>query len=380
MGVKVRISHGKIFLDIYTAGRRKWESTGLSVSTNPRQQKEVMQLAEIIRSKRETQIVAAKYNIPDPIAHKKTLYAYMSEYAKNLPKKHPVRYSLTHLEKYPGGKVVKLSEINPLWIENYRNYLIKDCGIGMTTASNYFKGLRQTLNKAVRENVITTNPSSMAKCIKKSDPNRVFLTEEELQQLGKTPPPPSPDGEEVKKAFIFSCYTGLRISDLKTLKWKHLIHTESETKLLKRQKKTKDNLYNLIPGSAWTLLATKPNQDPETYVFHHLASIQSSCNQLLAKWGENAGINRRISWHVARRTFAMRLLENGVDIYTISKLLGHTSITTTVAYLKLSSKLSKMAIENVKEIKTSDSESHPPDPSVHNSQTDDSETQKPLNP
>jgi integrase len=355
MGVKIRISHGKIFLDIYFAGNRRWESTGLSVSTNQKQQKEVMLLAEIIRSKRETQIVAEKYNIIDPVKGKKTLFAYTEEYTKTLPKKHPVRNSLAHLKNYPGGTTVKLSEINPTWVENYRDYLIKDCKLGMTTASNYFKSLRQTLYKAVRENILPKNPASMIKGIKKADPDRIFLNEDELKNLGKTATPPDPNNREIKKAFIFSCYTGLRISDIKTLKWKHLLHTESETKLLKRQKKTKDNLDNPIPESAWKLLNDELPHDPESPVFPHLAHVKSACSQLLAKWGVKAGITRRISWHVARRTFAMRMLEAGADIYTVAKLLGHKDIKTTLVYLKMSSKISKAAIKNIEEIKMNDS-------------------------
>jgi site-specific recombinase XerD len=378
MGVKLRISHGKIFLDIYMAGRRKWESTGLSVSSVPQQQKEIMRLAEIIRSKRETQIVSEKYNILNLTSGKTTLYTYITKYAQTLSKNHPLRTSIKHLENYPGGKAVKITEITPAWVENYRTYLLQDCKLGKTAASNYFNCLRQTLNKAVRENIITRSPATAIKPIKRSDPDRIFLTEPELQKLGSTPPPKN-HGTEIKRAFIFSCYTGLRISDIKTLKWKHIHHTDTETRLAKRQQKTDNHIYNPITEDAWKLLNYQ-GEDPESPVFTHLGSVTSDCRNILTEWGTNAKLNKKVSWHVARRTFAMRLLETGTDLYTISKLLGHTDIKTTQAYLKVSLYLEKSAISNIREIKISDSETPQPSPSTHNQPPGDSETQNTPSP
>jgi site-specific recombinase XerD len=373
MGVNIRINKGKIFLDIYVTGHRHWESTGLSVSTDPRQQKEVMKLAEIIRSKRETQIVASKYDLTDPIACRKTLYLYMSEYAKTCSKKHPIHFALKHLEEYPGGTTIKIPEITSSWVDKYRTYLTKDRKLEASTASNYFNSLRQTLNKAVRENIIPKNPAT-GMHIKQSEPHRIFLSEDELQVLGRTPALEK-NTIEVKKAFIFSCYTGLRISDMRTLKWSHLNHTETETILTKRQQKTENNIENPIPVSAWNLINDGNEHPPQDYVFPHLASLKSEDSYTLQKWASQAKISKHISWHVARRTFAMRLLENGTDIYVISKLLGHTNITTTQKYLKMSIKLSKKAINSIGEIKISDSEEHPPSQPIHNQPNNDSETQ-----
>jgi integrase len=383
MGVKIRISHGKIFLDIYFAGKRKWESTGLSVSPVPRQQKEVMRLAEIIRSKRETQIISERYNILDPIPGKETLHSYISKYAKNTVRTDPVRSSIKHLEKYPGGKNIRISEITPNWVENYRSYLIHDCGIGKTSASNYFNALRRVLNKAVRENIIPKSPASTIKPIKKQDPKRIFLSENELQNLGKTPPPKGRRNanNEIKKAFIFSCYTGLRISDIRTLKWKHISHTEretvtgtiTETKIKKYQKKTDGYLDVPITNDAWELLNYE-NNPPESPVFPSLAASRYNYDITLRKWGESSGLNENLSWHIARRTFAMRLLESGTDIYTISRLLGHTNIITTQKYLKTSYYLENNAVLNIKEIEISDSKSDPPLSPDPNPPCNDSDT------
>jgi site-specific recombinase XerD len=354
MGVKIRISHGKIFLDIYNAGNRHWESTGLSVSSDPRQQKEVMSLAEIIRSKRETQLVSEKYNLTDPIASKKTLHSYYSEHIKKITKKTPLKSSLLHLEKYPGGTAIKLSEITHTWARNYLDYLSKDCNLEITTAATYFSHLKQILFKAVRDNIILKNPAALIRCPKKHGQNKVFFDDEELQLIGKTAML-CKNGAEIKKAFIFSCYTGLRISDIKTLKWKHITHTGTKTTLSKQQVKTRRNLDNPVPESAWKLIENEGPHDPEDYIFPYLSSIKSDCHDQLTKWGKKAGISKNLTWHVARRTFALSLLESGADIYTVSKMLGHTSIKTTLDYLKLSTKLSKTAVNNIPEIKLADS-------------------------
>jgi integrase len=379
MGVKIRISHGKIFLDVYVPGHRKWESTGLSVSSDPRQQKEVMRLAEVLRSKREVQIVTGTYNLIDHIKNKQTLYSYAKEYAKKLGKGHALHYALKHLKNYPGGETIKLSEITTDWVENYKDYLVKDCEIKSSTASLYMTSLKQTLNKAVRENLILKNPAKNISPIKTIEPERVFLSDEQLEKLGKSQVP-GKHGPEIKKAFIFSCYTGLRISDIKTLKWGEIHHSATETRLIKRLQKTKSVLDNPIPNASWELIDTKQDHDPDEFVFPSLASKITRFPAILAEWGERSKVGARISWHVARRTFALRMLDAGADIYTVSKLLVHKKVSTTQKYLRLSPKLSKAAVGNIKEIKISDSEDPPPDPTTHSLPYNDSETQTSPNP
>jgi integrase len=99
-------------------------------------------------------------------------------------------------------------------------------------------------------------------------------------------------------------------------------------------------------------------------VFPHLSKLAGSAPTTLSKLAKNAGITKKVSWHVARRSFALSLLENGTDIFTVSKLLGHAKIETTLVYLKLSNALIQKASKAVPAINVSGLEWHPPEPST----------------
>jgi integrase len=349
MGVKIRKNRGKIYLDIYLKGSRQWESTGLTITSDQKQNKEVMRLAEILRSKRETQLVAGEYNLLDPVKGKDTLYSYMEKTVETLTKRHPMRWTLIHLEKFPGGKIVKLSEITPAWVEKFKEYLLQSKDIGSTTAYNYLKAVKQALNKAVRENIIPKNPAILVQPIKKNEPDRVFLNREEITSISKTPET-EPIKIEVKKAFLFSCLTGIRVSDIKTLKWENIDHTADRTQIIKRQKKTGTKIYNPIQNGAWKIIDDKIQHNPEDNVFPLMAASKDDNTRHLAALGEKTKLSKRITWHVARRTFAVITLENGGDLYAVSKLLGHSNINTTTAYLKLTATMTKRVLDSLPEI------------------------------
>jgi site-specific recombinase XerD len=353
MGVKIRKSRGKLYLDIYEKGSRKWEATGLSVSSDPKQNKDVTRLAEIIRSKRETQLVSGEYGLLDPVEGRKSLYEYMAEFAKTTIKKHPMRRAVYYLGEYPGGRSIKLAEVTSAWIEKYREYLLRHKDIGATTAANYFRSIKQILNKAARENIIPRNPGTSIKHIPKPEPDRIFLNSEEVRVLSKTPVSGARGTEakeEVKKAFLFACLTGLRVSDLKTLTWGNIEHTEKGAEIIKRQQKTQNKIYNPMSENAWKMINDNSIHNYTEPVFPWLSKAQGAYGNHLAKWGERAKLGKRVSWHVARRTFAIMALENGADIYTVSKLLGHKNIATTLVYLKMTDKLSRGAVDALPKI------------------------------
>jgi site-specific recombinase XerD len=353
MGVKIRKNRGKIYLDIYFKGFRKWESTGLTITPDQKQNKEVMRLAEILRSKRETQLVAGEYNLTDPIKGKDTLYSYIEKTLETLAERHPMRWTLMHLDKFPGGKVIRLSEVTPAWVEKFKEYLLQNKNIGSTTAYNYLKAIKQVLNKAVRENIIPKNPANSVQSIKKGEPDRVFLNREEVTAISKIPVT-EPVETEIKKAFLFSCLTGIRVSDIKTLKWENIEHTADRTQIIKRQKKTGTKIYNPVQDGAWKIIDDKTQHNQEDSVFPIMAASKYDNARHLTALGEKAKLPKRLTWHVARRTFAVITLENGGDLYTVSKLLGHSSISTTMAYLKMTATMSKRVLDSLPEIDITD--------------------------
>jgi site-specific recombinase XerD len=360
MGVKIRVNKGKIFLDVYLKGSRKWEKTGLTVSKNIAQNKEVMKIAEVLRSRRETQLVTGENDMLDPIKSHNTLYAFMKNKIKNMHNRSP-QWALQYLEKFPGGKQIKLGEVSKAWIKKFKTFLLEETNLNQNTARNYFKAVKHILNQAVQENILPKNPATGEENIKFVEPDRVFLNWDEVNLFAKVKT--SSEMETgVKNAFLFACLTGIRLSDIKTLKWENLEHTSSGTKLVKRQKKTKTNIYNTIPDSAWKIACDNNPHLPSDPVFQYMNQKIGSSAGILSRLAKQSGITKRVSWHVARRSFAIKMLENGVDLFTVSKLLGHAKITTTIDYLKMTSALGQKAIETLPAINPSDSEWSQPEP------------------
>ncbi len=347
MGVKIREKSGHYYLDIYYHGLRQWEATGLSVSTDHEQNKEVLRLAEIMRSKRETQILTGELGILDKAGGKKSLYLYAQEVEKTKGSKSILKKALKYLEAFKGGKEIQLAQVNERWIENFQNYLLKDTGLKKITASKYAMEIRLVLNKAVRDNLIIRNPASSVRGISVLESDKLILSTEELQRLARVQIGGKLGGE-VRKGFLFCCFTGLRISDLKTLTWGDI--DRNPLQLKKRQEKTGRFVYIPLNTNAWALIDDGTLHNRKDLVFPLIGTTGTSTNQYLVAWAKKAEIDKQIGWHTARHTFATTALESGADFFTVSKLLGHTKTTTTAVYTKATDKLKREAVNALPEI------------------------------
>jgi site-specific recombinase XerD len=345
MSVKIRKKRGKLYLDIYTSGRRSWEALHLTLTTDKAQNKETMRLAEICRAKRELQVVSGEWGILDPGAEKKTLYLFAKEMADS--GKYAVRISsvLQWLEKYPGGKAVQISRINKKWLEGFQDFMLNH--LSRNTARNYILGIFQMLNKAVQDNIILRSPGREVEIIKKEESERVFLNIEEMQKLANIEAKTDQE-KDVKKAFIFACYTGLRVSDLITITWGNI--ERNPPQIVKSQKKTGVRVYIPLHKTARMVIEDDVLHEQGDLIFPWLDIIKNNRNLYLTRWADRANIGKAIGWHTARHTFAVKSLESGADIYTVSKLLGHTDITATQVYAKATDKMKREAVNALPEI------------------------------
>jgi len=195
------------------------------------------------------------------------------------------------------------------------------------------------LNKAERERIIIANPyrqidsSERPKTI---ESHREYLTMEELKLMLSTE-----CRESTKNAFMFSCFTGLRLSDLETLTWDNI----SNGCITKRQVKTTDIVRVPLSDNAKTFL---PERSGSEKVFDLID--RATLNTDIHKWAKKAGITKRVSFHTARHTFATLLLTSDVDLYTVSKLLGHKSIATTQIYADIIDKKRDEAVNMIPKI------------------------------
>ncbi|MAU17096.1 MAG: integrase [Muricauda sp.] len=252
------------------------------------------------------------------------------------------KYLKRFLQETRGQEDINLKQLNYKFITDFECYLIngpelqKGNRCNNNGAMKHLERLRKMVNLAVRLEWLDKDPfANYKKRYRKTE--RTFLTERELRLIEETTF--SGRGHErVKDTFLFSCYTGLAYGDVKALDVDHLrfgidgnlwIHTKREktdetvkVPLLPRAKqileKYKDCDERLVHGK---LLPVLSNQKTNVY----LKEITKAC-----------GIHKNISFHTARHTFATTVtLSNGVPIETVSKMLGHTKLSTTQIYARV---------------------------------------------
>jgi integrase len=136
----------------------------------------------------------------------------------------------------------------------------------------------------------------------------------------------------MKNAFLFSCLTGLRWSDIQKLKWSEVQKQGDGWRVTFRQQKTRGQEYLDISYQARNYLGQQGNPDERVFVGLKYSGWH---NIELQRWIMRAGITKNITFHCGRHTFAVLQLELNTDIYTVSKLLGHKELKTTQVYAKI---------------------------------------------
>lgn len=207
--------------------------------------------------------------------------------------------------------------------KNYGNALSEG------TIYTYYATLGTLFNNAIREHLITTNPlrDLMAhEKPKKPDTEREYLTMDEIKKLKVTPC----GNQQVKDAFLFACFTGLRIGDIEDMTWDMIRETSTGQEVATRQNKTRKYVYVPLTENALEYLP-KRHRGAKVWVL----CCRNEINKNIQRWVAKAGIKKHISFHCSRHTYATLLLTYGADLYTVSKLLGHSDVGVTQIYAKV---------------------------------------------
>ena len=348
MSVKLRTKNKRLYLDVYYNGSRKWEALKISLTDDRETYKEILKIAEICRAKRELQILSGAWGLKDPVGGNISLVSYLKKLQAKSGKarKDTISNTLVHLEKFSGGSVIQLRQITPAWIQKIQDYLKNDCGLKGSSAETYESTIRQAIKTALKENLIAADPSAGIKKIKRNEPDKVFLNTEELQKLAETELLTT-YGAVIKRAFLFACNTGLRISDIVSLTWGSIEYKPLQ--IIKRQEKTGQKVFIPLNDNAWRIINDGKIHNYTEPVFPELKNRIH--DRYLKIWANSAGVKKRIAWHTARHTFAVLSLESGADIYTVSKLLGHKDIKTTLVYAKATDKMKREAVNALPKLK-----------------------------
>lgn len=348
MGVKLRkrkLPSGKtqLYLDIYRFGSRRTEALGFSLDGDRFQNRETMRMAEEVRAKRELALQAEMHGLSGTHNRRASFIEFLeAEAEKRVAENTRLSWdaAIEQLRAFAGDSVV-FGDLSSVFFERFKDYLLGK--IAPSSAQMYFGRIKSGVIKAMKEGKLPNNPVSGI-TIKKSESLPVFLTLQEVEKLAQTACP----NATVKAAFLFSCFSGVRYSDVCRLTWENVRGDNIQFS----QRKTGGEELLPLSRQARDILAKQRNHvrsdrvkgEAEDGVVFPLPR-QSTVDKDLKRWAKRAGINKSVSFHKARHTFATLSLSAGVDIYTTSKLLGHKNLQTTQIYARVVDERKRQAVE-----------------------------------
>ncbi len=242
--------------------------------------------------------------------------------------------TLTLLKRFVNDSPIPFKDLNSKFCNDFKFFILNTPKEGQQvgkgnlsngTAAQYLSVFKAVLKQAFVEDLIKINLSSQVRGISVPRSRRDTLDMDEINKLGHTKCP----RPVVKRAALFSVLTGLRHCDVATIKWKQLRRMSDGWRLDFVQHKTGVPEYLPISDQAYELCG-KPGK-PDGHIFYALPNV-SECNRTIERWMKAAGIDRHITYHCFRHSFATLLLQRGVDLFTIKAMLGHTRVTTTEVY------------------------------------------------
>lgn len=355
------LKYGKksIYLDIYVDGKRRYKFLKgmylyepIDKETKIKNQNTLIRANEIkneeIRRIQEGQ--GTKFDGDDPwknINVVRLMMAYRHNQEKNGKKDiRQIDYTIKVLQAFDGDRWI--GDIDKEYCIRYLQFLRqikKNRGhqkieldptgqdtISKATQHNYYRCFNCALNWAVRMEGIARNPFeliSKSDKIKVPESQRQYLTIDEIKQLIAT----DCTNDEVKKAYLFGCFCGLRFSDIKSITWGQIYKDGEQTRLQLSMDKTDNALYLPLSDEAIKYMPEKGSKLETDTIFNIPTNTQ--CNIIIKKWAKDAGITKHVTFHVSRHSFATMMLTLGADLYTTSKLLGHADIETTQVYAKI---------------------------------------------
>lgn len=335
-----------LYLDVYRNGKRTYEYLKMylipETDRNARRQNEItMAAANAIKSKRIIELTSGEAGIVNHV-DKVYLLDWMKTYKEYQEKRDKKGIgqivAVTRILKDYAGERFTLDRIDLDFCQGYIDYMLttyrpQGKPIAASTRNTYYQIFNGALNAAVRAKRLLRNPfNEMEKSEKPKMPESVrsYMTIEEVRSLIATPM----DNERVKSAYLFSCFCGLRISDVKKLKWKDVFLDHGQYRLAVAMQKTKEPIYLPLSNEALKWMPERGDKAGDDSVF----DLPSTVNTLIKPWAKAAGISKQFTFHTARHTFATMMLTLGADLYTVSKLLGHTSVRMTQVYAKIVNK------------------------------------------
>ena len=368
-----------IYLDIYVGGKRRYEFLKLYIVPEVDTAAKVananaLQAARAIQAQRIIDIANNKAGISKDYGNM-LLTDWLRQYqelrlktGQSAKRAEQIGTAIKHLEQYNAGRKIRMRDVDENYCKGYIAYLntaksrtatVKEKALSKSSAKSYFVVLCSALKEALRQRIIAVNPAANLsredrKPINADAPEVGYLTIEELQAMINCTY--ERQNKLLRKAFLFACYTGLRISDIRSLRWNEIRRVGDRFYIHKLMQKTMTYIDLPLPEQAVYWLPNKGDSADNGLVFptadkwsrdklvDRLPVTQWCRNTEIRRWANMAGVKKHITFHMSRHTYATTLITLGADVFTVQKLLGHKSIQTTQVYAELVGKKKREAV------------------------------------
>ncbi|MEY3499899.1 MAG: hypothetical protein RL308_1568 [Bacteroidota bacterium] len=345
---KLKSGGKSLYLDIYHDGHRSYQF--LNITINPKiddtnSRKEKMDIAKQTRNNVELEMIAGGTDYVPSHRGSVDFLTYCENYIKLYKKKDKrmIICAVRHFTNYINVKKFAISRLTTKVCIGYLDYLRSDePNLSGETPKDYFSRFKKVVKAAVTDGYLKTNPAQSI--IYKNGGSRntlrkEILTAEELRILASTPCP----NPLVKKAFLFGCYTGLGIADLKILFWSNLSGGRLKTV------RAKTGIEIDIPITEQMLQFAGEPKLKKDLVFDITLSI-NGINKNIDVWVKRSKIDKHITFYCSRHSYATLLLMNGANLKTVSDCMGQTNTMHTVKYLNHIEGLKDQAINSLPKI------------------------------
>ncbi len=288
---KIADGNVSLYLDIYWNGKRSYEFLKLYLipertKEDKEKNRQTLQLANSVKAKRIVEMQNGSFGFKSDFATDTLFFDYYRAMCqKRLGAESRSNWGnwfscLHHLKRYEKNDRITFAEITPEWVEGFKEYLDDDARawehdkrkrdkekpLARNSKLSYFNKLRACLNQAFEDRIIPMNPCRGVENFKAEEGTRMYLTIDEVRKIAQT----ECEYPRIKDAFLFSCLTGLRRSDILRLRWGDVFTQGDYTRIIFRQKKTKGQEYLDITDQAAALMGERG--DPADFVFEDIHS------------------------------------------------------------------------------------------------------------
>ena len=313
------------------------------------QNQEMLKLASAVKAKRILELQEGRTGIRHKSRKDMLLVDFLKEQQEHYRLQDKPNYVLTlsKIIRWLGnyGKKTTLLTVDKDYVLDFCRFM-KDSGLSEGTVFMYFSNLNTVFNNAYRAGKMQENPISRidwADRPKRPESTREYLTLEEIKLLRAA----RCGNAAVKSAFLFACFTGLRLSDIEALQWEQIRQNGKGWQVEAKQIKTKKNVYIPLSENAMAMLPSPHKKRGRVFALPCRYQVGDD----LKNWIKRSGITKTITFHCSRHTYATLLLTYGADLYTVSQLMGHKSVETTQIYAKIIDETKRKTVDLIPELK-----------------------------